>query len=151
MRIMPKTHPQPLSTEFIFAFCYVVLLFAFCSLISPGPRPLTPGNCSLSIERPIMPLCSYTLVLLCLVPRATSDERRILSNKPNSPNAQINITCFMARHYDNQPPRALSRNKPKQTQFLYHRLRLLFIIPLNLIWLRKFTYEYYRPSFSAVH
>ena len=49
-------------------------------------------------------------------------------NKPNFRNAKMNETLFAAKDYENETAFRLEQNKPKQSQFLYHWLRSLFII-----------------------
>jgi len=39
-----------------------------------------------------------------------------MQNKPNFMDAQMNVTVFCTKDYENQPLRTLPENKPKQTQ-----------------------------------
>jgi hypothetical protein len=78
-------------------------------------------------------------------------------NKPNSNpikanfrNAKMNENLFAAKVYENETAFRLPKYKPKQSQFLYHWLRLLFIIAAeNLI--RNFVYEYDWCGLSEVY
>jgi hypothetical protein len=48
--------------------------------------------------------------------------------KPNFRKAKMNVTSILTKDYENETTLRLEQNKPKQTQFLYHWLRSLFII-----------------------
>jgi len=54
-------------------------------------------------------------------------------NKPNSnpisEKPKMNVNLYVIKEYENETAFRLEQNKPKQSQFLYHWLRLLFIIP----------------------
>lgn len=52
-----------------------------------------------------------------------------MQNKPNFHDAKMNKSLFAAKAYENKTTLRLEQNKPKQSQFLYHWLCLLFIIP----------------------
>ena len=49
-------------------------------------------------------------------------------NKPNFRKAQMNVNFYSQKDYENKPAFGVQKNKPKQSQFLYHWLRSLFII-----------------------
>jgi len=49
-------------------------------------------------------------------------------NKANLLDAQMNISSLLTKHYENVRLCRRGENKPKQSQFLYHWLRSLFII-----------------------
>ena len=51
-----------------------------------------------------------------------------MQNKPNLPNAQMNIYLLLTMDYENISDWTLGENKPKQTQFLYQELHWSFII-----------------------
>ena len=51
-----------------------------------------------------------------------------MRNKPNFRKAKMNENLFAAKGYKNETAFGLQKYKPKQSQFLYHWLRLLFII-----------------------
>ena len=39
-----------------------------------------------------------------------------MQNKPNLPDAQMNLNFYLTKYYENQPLRRLPENKPNQTQ-----------------------------------
>ncbi len=47
-----------------------------------------------------------------------SEQRTIMQNKPNLPDAQMNITSVITKYYENKSNWKLGENKPNQTQFL---------------------------------
>ncbi len=53
-------------------------------------------------------------------------------NKPNSnpisEKPKMNVNLYVIKEYENETAFRLQKYKPKQSQFLYHWLRLLFII-----------------------
>ena len=51
-----------------------------------------------------------------------------MQNKANFYNTKMNENLFAAKVYENETTLRLEQNKPKQSQFLDHWLRLLFII-----------------------
>ena len=55
--------------------------------------------------------CPLSFALL----RATSYE--YMQNKPNLPDAQMNVSFFYTTDYENTNDRTLGENKPKQSQF----------------------------------
>ncbi|MBA7658586.1 hypothetical protein ES703_66545 [subsurface metagenome] len=57
----------------------------------------------------------------------------IMQNKPNFRKAQMNVNFYSQKDYENETAFGLRENKPKQSQFLYHWLRLLFIIVAPLL------------------
>ena len=50
-------------------------------------------------------------------------------NKANFRKAKMNENLFATKVYENETAFRLQKYKPNQSQFLYHWLRLLFIIP----------------------
>jgi hypothetical protein len=44
----------------------------------------------------------------------------IMQNKPNLPDAQINVTSTITKYYENARLRGREKNKPNQTQFQSH-------------------------------
>ena len=51
-----------------------------------------------------------------------------MQNKPNFRKAQMNVNFYSQKDYENKPAFGVRKNKPKQSQFLYHWFCLLFII-----------------------
>src|SRR4030042_2407410 len=51
-------------------------------------------------------------------PSCLRGYKAIMQNKPNSQNPRITTTPFTPTTYANIPPRAIQKNKPKQTQFI---------------------------------
>jgi len=52
-----------------------------------------------------------------------------MQSKANFRNAKMNENLFAAKVYENETTLRLQKYKPKQSQFLYYWLCLLFIIP----------------------
>ncbi len=63
-----------------------------------------------------------------------NDPFAVQKNKPNSNpisvKPKMNINLYVIKEYENETAFRLPKNKPNQSQFLYHWLRLLFIIPV---------------------
>ena len=62
-------------------------------------------------------LCSYPPVPLTPERRATGDERRILPNKPNLPNAQMNLNPFPTKDYNDQQCLTPGQTNPIKPNF----------------------------------
>jgi len=52
-----------------------------------------------------------------------------MQNKPNLPDAQMNVNSLLTKDYENETTCAIRKYKPNQSRFLYKQLNLLFIIP----------------------
>jgi len=72
----------------------------------------------------------------------------IMQNKPNLPDAQMNVTSSITKHYENARLRGREKNKPNQTQLQTLRLSKLFLFftflcpSYNLAMQSWVTYEY---------
>ena len=51
-----------------------------------------------------------------------------MQNKANFRKAQMNVNFYSQKDYENKPAFGVQKNKPKQSQFLYHWFCSLFII-----------------------
>jgi len=49
--------------------------------------------------------------------RTIAQKNLIMQNKPNFPNAQMNVSSVLTKDYENIPFRRCAENKPNQTQF----------------------------------
>jgi hypothetical protein len=94
---------------------------SYSSLIMfPKSRSLKPDPWPLLLPSALTLLCSYTLVPLRLLspdPRPLyPDHWPVMQNKPNLLKAQINVSSFITKDYENVHLLGRRKTKPNQTQ-----------------------------------
>ena len=99
-------HPHPLGL--IFAFSTYLSCHEF---IASDPPFLSMDYFS---------VFSAFSVAISFVPLCLSGHESIMQNKPNFLNDKTNANLFMAKVYENKPPRPTQKNKANQTQFRPH-------------------------------
>ena len=55
-----------------------------------------------------------------ILPSLPTNYDLIMQNKPNFRKAKMNLNFYSQKDYENKPAFGVQKNKPKQSQFLYH-------------------------------